>query len=148
MRLGAVRLGVCRSREQKIKNQPDFHFVVMGFLRPFARRFAKILPPRRAPERSTPSLSRPCESDAGFRVCRPRRCLLCARQFLVGSARFDTPTLLRPKQDARAPLWLRKSKNDVNARYGNYQMRMTSSDEIIKYKSLTSSVGRKQHNVA
>ena len=41
-----------------------------------------------------------------------------------------------------------KRENDVNARYGNYQMRMTSSREIIKYKSLTSSVGRKQHNVA
>ena len=41
-----------------------------------------------------------------------------------------------------------KRENDINARYGNYQMRMTSSHEIIKYKSLTSSVGRKQHNVA
>ena len=56
------------------------------------------------PNRSTPDLSRPCEVDAGFRVCRPRRCLLCARQFSAGSARFDTPTLLRPKQDARARL--------------------------------------------
>ena len=41
-----------------------------------------------------------------------------------------------------------KRENDVNARYGNYQMRMTSSREIIKYKSLTSPVVRKQHNVA
>ena len=31
-----------------------------------------------------------------------------ARRFSAGSARFDAPTLLRPKQDARAPLRLRK----------------------------------------
>ena len=98
--------------------------------------------------RSTPDLSGPCESDAGFRVCRPRPCLLCAHQFSAGSARFDTPTVLRPKQDARARCGSGKRENDVNARYGNYQMRMNSSREIIKYKSLTSSVGRKQHNVA
>ena len=99
------------------------------------------------PDRSTPDLSRPCELDAGFRVCHPRRCLLCARRFSAGSARSDAPAVLRPKQDARARC-VRKTENDVNARYGNYQMCMTSCIEIIKYNSLTSSVGRKQHNVA
>ena len=48
----------------------------------------------------------------------------------------------------RARVVSEKRENDVNARYGNYQMRITSSDEIIKYKSLTSSVVRKHHNVA
>ena len=67
------------------------------------------------PKRSTPGLSRPCEVDAEFRVCRPRRCILCARRFSADSARFDTPALLRPKQDARA-LWRRKTKN-MNARF-------------------------------
>ena len=52
------------------------------------------------PDRSTPDLSRPCEVDAGFRVCRPRRCLLCARRFSAGSARFDggpcyAPSMMR-----------------------------------------------------
>ena len=74
----------------------------------FRRLLRIILPegsaqePRDArPNRSTPSLSRPCEVDAGFRV---ERCLLSAHRFSAGSARFDGPTLLRPKQDGRAPL--------------------------------------------
>ena len=40
-----------------------------------------ICPRDTRPDRSTPDLSRPCEVDAGFRVCRPRRCLLCAHRF-------------------------------------------------------------------
>ena len=47
------------------------------------------------PNRCTPDLSRPCELDAEFRVCRPRPCLLCAHQFSVDSVRFDRPTLSR-----------------------------------------------------
>ena len=40
-----------------------------------------------------------------------------------------------------------KRENDVNARYGNYQMRITYSIEMIKYNSLINSVVRKQHNI-
>ena len=58
----------------------------------------QICPRDARPNRSTPDLSGPCEVDAGFRVCRPRRCLLCARRFSAGSARFDAPTVLRPSK--------------------------------------------------
>ena len=60
-----------------------------------------ICPRDARPNRSTPGLSRPCDVDAGVRVCRPRRCLHFARRFSAGSARFDAPTLLRSRP--RAP---------------------------------------------
>ena len=53
------------------------------------------MPPRRAPERSTPDLSRPCELDAGFRGAGSRPCLLCARRFSADCVRFDRPAPTR-----------------------------------------------------
>lgn len=72
--------------------------------------FQRNCPNIARPKRSTPGLSRPCKVDAEFRVCRPRRCILCARRFSADSARFDTPAQLRPKQDARARCGVGKRK--------------------------------------
>ena len=52
------------------------------------------------PNRSTPDLSRPCEVDAGFRVCRARRCLLCARRFSADSVWVDGWRVARPRPRA------------------------------------------------
>ena len=54
------------------------------------------------PNRSTPDLRRPCEEDAGFRVCRPRRCLLSAHGFSVDPVRVDAGRLARPRPCARS----------------------------------------------
>ena len=115
-------------------------FVVMGFL---GLRYA----PRDArPNRSTPDLRRPSELDAGFRGAGSRPCLLCAHRFSADSVRVDAGRLACPRPYARVRSDSGKGKN-VNDTYRNDQMRMTSSIEIMKYNSLTSSVGRKQHNV-
>ena len=106
-----------------------------------------IWPRDARPNRSTLDLRRPCEEDAKFRVCRSRLCLLCAHRFSADSVMVDAGRLARPRPYARARCGSGKGKN-VNDTYRNYQMRMTSSIEIIKYNSLTSSVVRKQHNVA
>ena len=50
---------------------------------------------RRAPERSTPDLSRPCEVDARIRGAGSRACLLCAHRFSADSVQFDRPALSR-----------------------------------------------------
>ena len=99
------------------------------------------------PNRSTPNIRRPCESDARIRGGCSRPCLLCAHRFSADSVMVDAGRLARPRPYARARSDSGKGKN-VNDTYRNDQMRMTSSIEIIKYNSLTSSVGRKQHNVA
>ena len=69
-----------------------------------------ICPRDTRPNRSTPDLSRSLESDAAVRVCRPRRCLLCARRYSAGSARFDTKTVLRPQARCARALCPEKGK--------------------------------------
>ena len=46
-------------------------------------------------------LSRPCELNDRFRLCRPRRYLLCAHQFAADSVRVDGGRLAHPKARAR-----------------------------------------------
>ena len=140
---GWDRTGRGRRRRRRRRGPPPF-FGSFGVCRAHVcRKYAN----RRAPDRSTPDVSRPCESDAGIRVCRPRPCLLCAHRFSADSVGVDAGRLARPRPYARARCGSGKGKN-VNARYGNYQMRMTSCIEMIKYNSLRGSVVRKQHNVA
>ena len=92
-------------------------------------RGAEQMCPRDArPNRCTPDLRRPCELDAGFRVCRPRPCLLCAHQFSADSVRFDRPALSRPKPYARARCDSGKGQNRklriTKTTYGNYLRRI------------------------
>ena len=83
---------------------------------------------RRAPERSTPDLSRPCELDAGFRGAGSRACLLCAHRFSADSVQFDRPALSRPKQDARA-----RSDAEKEAKWQNEELKLANT-QIHKYK--------------
>jgi hypothetical protein len=90
--------GKCHSNGHRKKKEPDFHFRVA------------IYPPRRAPERSTADLSRPCEFDTGFRGGRPRPCLLCAHRLSADSVRVDAGRLARPRPYARARCVRKKGK--------------------------------------
>jgi len=65
------------------------------------------------PNRSTPDLSRPCELDAGFRVCCSRPCLLCAHRFSADSVMVDAGRLARPRPYARARCGSGKGKIGV-----------------------------------
>ena len=100
------------------------NFVVMGFRVPRDAR----------PNRSTPGLGRPCESDAGFRVCRPRPCLLSARRLSTDSARFDTPSLSSPKQDACALC----PEKDVYVKNININRNRDRSERPYNYKYVKS----------
>jgi len=84
--------------------------------------------------RSTPDLGRPCESDAGFRVCRPRPCLLSARRLSTDSARFDTPSLSSPKQDACALC----PEKDVYVKNININRNRDRSERPYNYKYVKS----------
>jgi len=70
-----------------------------------------ICPRDARPNRSTPDLSRPCELDAGFRVCRSRPCLLLAHQVSADSVRFDRPALSRCVP--MGPVLCQKRKRDA-----------------------------------